>query len=942
MIEKLKRYLIVLFLLSPIPCSLCPALLAQQPTSAAPVFLANSKYVQGRTWADYKASAGAGLTLNIAAGTAYCGNPPVPVFYAGGTLALTASQTNYVYLDPAATCVPAFNVTGFAVGQIPLAKVVTGASTITSVTDVRTWFVDPNSSGPVIRADLMPGANAGEKIANAIIALFIISPTGGTVDARGLEGAQTSSVDWFAGATGPVKVILGHATYTLTTALNNLKGGSIEGQGPDETVLDFTGATGTFTNDACVYAAGGGLTALPALAANIALGSKTITLVSAPSVSQGDVLIIYDSANYSYSGFRTDYKAGEYAMVDSVAGAVITLTEPVLGGPYASGSTVSVYKMTSPTSFTLRNLQVIGRGGSTYSTDTIKVKYGKNAQIINVKASGSPDTVVSLDKCYSCSVDHLVSTKLLPDVWGTSYALAIGNSQGVRVTNSDLLSVRHGLAVGGGAEVGDVVNRNLLFHHNLIRTSSTGGSVLAGNIHGNAEYITYDDNVVQGINVGGNKNRVINNTIYAVAGEGVHFSELKGFDFDLKGNQFSSVVSPPAGRGYFVDVGGSSADVLTVKTTEGGTLNISGNRVNYGVADDQVNAIKIVNRGSTAKLRIRVNNNNFVGTKTATGNSYALITSWDSGSNFESVEASDNKAIAMGYKIGATNYVNFSHNSSLDSGQQGLYLAGAGATAPVDWKVTDNYVRGAQYTGMLIAGGASAPIANSKVSNNFSVENNLANSGASSTDTALTILYATTVQVQNNWLGGTGVEANYPAYYEGIGLLSESGNYYYGTGIPQYVSITAYGPFTYKGQLVSSLATGTAPFTVASTTPVANLSLSGGAGTSVSVAKLSTPVNVVTFSATPTFDASLGNTQKITLTANVTSSTLSNASTGQSINFTICQDATGSRTFVWPTNVLFPAGASTAIGATASKCSTLLTVFDGTNALVFGGLNINE
>jgi hypothetical protein len=101
-------------------------------------------------------------------------------------------------------------------------------------------------------------------------------------------------------------------------------------------------------------------------------------------------------------------------------------------------------------------------------------------------------------------------------------------------------------------------------------------------------------------------------------------------------------------------------------------------------------------------------------------------------------------------------------------------------------------------------------------------------------------------------------------------------------------------------------------------------------------------LNVVTFSATPTFDASLGNTQKITLTANVTSSTLSNASTGQTINFIICQDATGSRTFVWPTNVLFPAGASTAIGATASKCSTLLTVFDGTNALVFGGLNINE
>jgi hypothetical protein len=89
-----------------------------------------------------------------------------------------------------------------------------------------------------------------------------------------------------------------------------------------------------------------------------------------------------------------------------------------------------------------------------------------------------------------------------------------------------------------------------------------------------------------------------------------------------------------------------------------------------------------------------------------------------------------------------------------------------------------------------------------------------------------------------------------------------------------------------------------------------------------------TPINTVTFSATPTFDASLGNTQKITLTGNVTSSTLSNATAGQSINFLICQDATGSRTFVWPTNVL---GGMT-IGATLSKCSAQNFIFDGTNA----------
>jgi hypothetical protein len=115
--------------------------LAQQPQSSnAPVFAANAKYVQG-VGPGYWPTAGAGLALNLAAGTAFCGFPPVLVTYAGGTLTLAASATNYVFLDPAANCAPASNTAGFSPGHIPLAKVVTGASSITSVTEARNWFV---------------------------------------------------------------------------------------------------------------------------------------------------------------------------------------------------------------------------------------------------------------------------------------------------------------------------------------------------------------------------------------------------------------------------------------------------------------------------------------------------------------------------------------------------------------------------------------------------------------------------------------------------------------------------------------------------------------------------------------------------------------------------------------------------------------------------------
>lgn len=63
-------------------------------------------------------------------------------------------------------------------------------------------------------------------------------------------------------------------------------------------------------------------------------------------------------------------------------------------------------------------------------------------------------------------------------------------------------------------------------------------------------------------------------------------------------------------------------------------------------------------------------------------------------------------------------------------------------------------------------------------------------------------------------------------------------------------------------------------------------------------------INVVAFSATPVFNALNGQGFKITLTGNVTSSTFANGTQGPAVVlFRIVQDATGGRTFVWPTNV---------------------------------------
>jgi len=132
--------LLTFALLSPVTCGLSPAFGAQQAQAQNGQALNpyNAKYVQG-VGPGYWPTAGSGLVLNIAAGTALCNNTVYT--YAGGTLTLAASATNYVYLDATNACMPNSNTTGFVSTSLPIAVVATNsAAIITHITDVRTWF----------------------------------------------------------------------------------------------------------------------------------------------------------------------------------------------------------------------------------------------------------------------------------------------------------------------------------------------------------------------------------------------------------------------------------------------------------------------------------------------------------------------------------------------------------------------------------------------------------------------------------------------------------------------------------------------------------------------------------------------------------------------------------------------------------------------------------
>jgi len=86
---------------------------------------------------------------------------------------------------------------------------------------------------------------------------------------------------------------------------------------------------------------------------------------------------------------------------------------------------------------------------------------------------------------------------------------------------------------------------------------------------------------------------------------------------------------------------------------------------------------------------------------------------------------------------------------------------------------------------------------------------------------------------------------------------------------------------------------------------------------------------IVPFSTTPTYAVGKNSfeAQKLTLTANVTSSTLTVASGNPLVELSLCQDGTGGRTNVWPINVI----GAPQISADPNACTNVSGSYDGSN-----------
>lgn len=324
------------------------------------------------------------LNVRIAAGS-FRKSDGTTVAYGGSTgVTMTASQTNYVYLTDAG--VLTVNTTGFPASTncVPLAIVVAGSATITSVTDARLAWISfgaqlaifANQSANVVFA----GPTSGGAAAPTFRALV-------NADLSGTNAALTTAVAIFAGGFGVFRRVPGSYPYTV-----------VAGDGWIE--VDSTAARTINLPAASSFSAGQCLTVLDG---NGHAGSNAISVARAGSDTiNGSASAQSISSNFGWLELYSDGVSNWHALapgsgggggsVSSVANSDGTLTiSPTSGSVVASlnpahSNTWTVAQTFAPTSTSAIPIVANAPSGTTVPAFEVQIN-GTNCLWVNNKGS---------------------------------------------------------------------------------------------------------------------------------------------------------------------------------------------------------------------------------------------------------------------------------------------------------------------------------------------------------------------------------------------------------------------------------------------------------------------------------------------------------------------------------------------------------------------------
>lgn len=374
---------------------------------------------------------------------------------------------------------------------------------------------------------------------------------------------------------------------------------NLEGEG-DSTVIDLSDG-GNFLFSSAINT-------LPNLSNNIVAGGNDVVFSGDHGLSQGDVFIVYNPADYSWASYRDYYRDGCMFRVDEVLSSTEVRVLGVSPNNYDSISMVA-YKLTGQ-GVSMKDLKI-----NPNSIDSVLVWIDghRGVRINNVTIpKGGGYTGFEIWRCFDVDIEGVTSEIFN----GDSYPITISNSQKVTITRCSLYSSRHALALGGRTGDACVPTRDVLINQCHLWNRSNSG-VGASDIHGNCENITYSNCYMNtGANMAGSNVKYSNCTIIGrnpkiyPDGNCVFGSEIVSGNFTLEDCRLISYGDGVNfGGGLQLNVSGRKNSVQVIVrncTIENRSESTAFRAITIGVSSD----------ARSSRIDVEINGLNFISNKT--------------------------------------------------------------------------------------------------------------------------------------------------------------------------------------------------------------------------------------------------------------------------------------------------------------------------------------
>ena len=402
-------------------------------------------------------------------------------------------------------------------------------------------------------------------------------------------------------ATGKQAVINSRGLYKIKTAYNGTTDFDLKMS--DGVLLDVSECNGAYA-----IANSGSVTKLTKTWGALTAGFHKVTFNDVAELKVGDWLCFYNPANFSYSGFRSNYNDGEWKQVKRIVGNTVSFSEPFLK-TYAA--TLDLYKLNSVIC-NLRGGEILNN--SLTLTGSVKFSLSSNAQVHSFSANAKQNSVILFDRCVEPKSSNINGTN--EGSGDDDYFIVHSNCWNGTHNGGKFYSRRHAFAMGGGSGPCNVPNTRSIVE-NTILDCDPEARVGAADMHGNVRLSEYRGCTINGgSNIGGGEGNFYKNCKITSGDGGVvgFIREILGGNYGWIDCDVVFTADPEtaqSGSGVFEL--GSVMSAITNNTTKDQAVTLRGIRVSdTNVTLSAITSFaKMVNRGASKKINFDINDITF-------------------------------------------------------------------------------------------------------------------------------------------------------------------------------------------------------------------------------------------------------------------------------------------------------------------------------------------